>query len=249
MCSLIEAFQTISDPISRNDDLFGNVQASNDVDISEKKKKKKRRVPMPPLEQVIEPDRPAHRTLPPAELLGAGPTSNTRDSSMSDMLSALDSAEYFPHPSTDVPNQNAYTLEPNWATAFNDTSAPSWIKERMPKRDNQAPLVVAPWMDGAPTLWKKVPEGQNEQLDLDAVERKVDSTLSAYQTKFEAMFKKLEELESSRSESQHLEIILFVLGGIFILLILDILVKQGTQAMVLLGNATATVGGGRYFMN
>jgi hypothetical protein len=46
-----------------------------------------------------------------------------------------------------------------------------------------------------------------------------------------------------------LEIILFVLGGIFIVLILDILVKQGTQAMVLLGNATATVGGGRYFMN
>jgi hypothetical protein len=98
-------------------------------------------------------------------------------------------------------------------------------------------------MDGAPTLWKKVPEEQARQVAVEKVEQKENAKLDILQRKFDSMFKKLEDLESSRSESQHLEIILFVLGGIFIILLLDLLVKQGTQAMVMLGNVGATVGG------
>jgi hypothetical protein len=253
MCSLEEAFQTISE--SRNDDLLANpgmgLQASNstsqeDSDIQEKKKKKekKRRAPMPPSEEVVEPDRPAHKPRPLPERLGVDHSKESK--SITQMLDAVQSADLFPHPATDSMNANAYLLEPNWASSFHDTSAPDWIKSRMPQRHVEAPLVPSAWVDGGPTLWKKVPEKQQEQVDLDVAERKVDRNIDDLQRKFDIMFKKLEELEHVRTESQHLEIILFVLGGIFILLLLDLLVKQGTQAMVLIGGATATVGG-RYF--
>lgn len=250
MCSLSEAFQTFGDPASRNDNLLGEFAEEpplepNGFENSDKKRKKKRRAPMPPSEQVIEPDRPAHRKAPPAELLGI--QSNTETTSTSEMLNALESSDFFPHPSTDSANKNAYMLEPNWATAFNDSSAPTWIKTRMPPKTAEAPLIPSPWMDGAPTLWKKVPEVQAKQVELDFAEKKMDTALDSLQRKFDIMFKKLEDLESARSESQHLEIILFVLGGVFILLLLDLLVRQGSQAMVMLGNANTLVGGTRMF--
>ena len=155
------------------------------------------------------------------------------------MLNAVESEEYFPHPSVENSDSNVYKLEPDWATAFQDTSAPSWIKERLPNRNAETPLVPSPWLDGAPTLWQKVPASQATQLDLEGAERKANTGLDELQRKFDSMFQKLEELDSSRAESQHLEIILFILGGIFLLLLLDILVKQGTQAMVLLGQVGA----------
>lgn len=240
MCSLAEAFQTFGDP-SRNDNLLGEVI---DETMQEKKRKKKRRAPMPP-EEVIEPDRPAHRPLPPAELLGGRPTANTESTSKSDMLNALESVDFFPNPSTDSSNKNAYLLEPSWATAFNDTSAPSWIKDRMVKHTAEAPLIPSPWIDGASTLWKRIPESQENQF-VENVAEQTETSIDSLQRKFDVMFKKLEDLESSRSESQHLEIILFVLGGFFILLLLDLLVKQGSQAMAVLGAVHSTVGGGRY---
>ena len=250
MCSLTEAFQTFVDPMPRNDNLLGEFareSPSNDgsFESPEKRKKKKRRAPMPPSEQVIEPDRPAHRNRNVGELLGG----NAESTSHSEMLNALDASEHFPHPSVDAGNKNTYMLEPDWATAFNDTSAPSWIKERMPRREAETPLIPSPWMDGAPTLWRKTPEGQAKptQIDIKKIEEKTDTALEDLQRKFDSMFKKLEDLETSRSESQHLEIILFVLGGVFIILLLDLLVRQGTQAMVMITNANTVVGGSRMF--
>lgn len=248
MCSLTEAFQTFDDSMSRNDNLLGEFseepQNQNSFESPEKKKKKKRRAPMPPSEQVIEPDRPANRNRNIGEILGG----NSESTSQSQMLSALDANEHFPHPSADAGTKNTYLLEPDWATAFNDTSAPSWIKERMPRKDAEAPLIPSPWMDGAPTLWRKVPEDQAKQTEIiEKVEEKADSALDDLQRKFDNLFKKLEDLETSRSESQHLEIILFVLGGIFIILLIDILVRQGSQAMSIIGKASNTVGGFRMF--
>lgn len=228
MCSLQEAFQP-----------FSNIPGPETDPDPERRKKKKRRVPTP--ESVVEPDRPAHRTLPPAELLGGGVTPNTKSTSISDMLNAVESAEFFPHPSLEHSDPNVYNLEPDWATAFQDSSAPSWIKERLPNRNTEAPLVPSPWLDGAPTLWQKIPSSQSTQFNLEGAEQKAVAGLDELQKKFDSMFKKLEELEHSRSESQHLEIILFILGGIFLLLLIDLLVKQGTQAMVLLGQQTGGV--------
>jgi len=139
MCSLEEAFSSFTDT-SRNED-----QGSLFKLDAEKKHRKKRRATLPPPEpQVIEPDRPAHRPLPPGELLGGAPTSNTKNGSESEMLNAFESADYFPHPSKDVVDKNVYNLEPDWATAFNDTSVPDWIKNRMPHRENEAPLIPSP---------------------------------------------------------------------------------------------------------
>jgi hypothetical protein len=239
MCSLTEAFQSFVDPVPRSDNLLGEfVEDQSGFDSNEKKKRKKRRAPMPPQEQVIEPDRPAHRQLPGAELLGG------QDKSMfqSEMLNAAEpSTAHFPNPSIDVSNKNVYMLEPDWATSFNETSTPSWIKDRMPRREAEAPLIASPWLDGSPTLWKKTHEEQPIQAEIEKVEEKANDALDSLQQKFDIMFKKLEDLETARSESQHIEIILFVLGGIFIILLLDLMVRQGTQAMMLMNNVNANV--------
>lgn len=241
MCSIEEAYQTFSE--SRNDDfadiptqtaLFGSPE-------TERRRKKKRRGVLPPPEpQVIEPDRPAHRKLPVAELLGGPPTENKETTSFSEMLNALETDTYFPHPTVENQDKDLYTLQPEWATVFNDNSAPEWIKDRMPQRQSEVPLVPSPWLDGAPTLWQKVEKQNYKQADLEGAKEAADSRLDALQRKLDHMFEKLDTMEISRGESNHLEIILFILGGIFLILLLDLLVKQGTQATMMI----AAAGGG-----
>ena len=240
MCSLQEAFQSFTDP-SRNEDNAPIDSSSMFALESDKKRRKKRRAPLPPPEpQVIEPDRPAHRPLPPGELLGGAPTSNYKSSSESEMLNAFETADYFPHPATDVSDKNVYNLEPDWATVFNDTSTPDWIKNRLPHRENEAPLIPSPWLDGQSTLWQKIGKNEQNQADLKGAEVAANSRLDDLQRKLDHMFHKLEQMEVTKSESNLLEILLFVLGGIFLILILDILVKQGTQASMII----AAAGGG-----
>ena len=148
MCSLTEAFSSFTDS-SRNDEQAPINSSSLFALDADKKRRKKRRAVLPPPEpQVIEPDRPAHRPLPPGELLGGAPTENSRSSSDSEMLNAFETADYFPHPAQDVVDKNVYKLEPDWATAFNDTGTPDWIKNRLPHRENEAPLIPSPWLDG-----------------------------------------------------------------------------------------------------
>lgn len=229
MCSLEEAFTTFQEVDSRNTDYD-----------QEKKKKKKRRAALPPPEPlVVEPDRPAHRPLGTGELL-TGPSTNRESTSVSEMLNAYEQASYFPHPHADKEDENVYKLEPDWAKAFHNDSAPDWIKQRMPQRDAEVPLVPSPWMDGASTLWRKVPESQKLQSDLEGASNAANEKIDELQRKLDKMFKKLDDLEVSRNESNHVEIILFVLGGIFLILMLDLLVKQGTQATMIL----AAAGGG-----
>jgi hypothetical protein len=225
MCSLEEAFTTFSEIPSRSGGAGG-----------EHKKRKKRAHLPPPEPTVIEPDRPAHRPLPPAEILGGGATEYT-DTPMSATLNALDTAPHFPHPAPETEDPNMYNLEPDWAKVFNDSSAPQWIKDRMPNRAAESPLIPAPWMDSAPTLWQRVPAALANEPGLAAAEEAAESRLESMQKRLESMFQKLEDLEQTRSESQHMEIILFVLGGIFLIFLIDLLVKQGTQASLLLAAA------------
>lgn len=227
MCSLEEAFTTFSEtPLQPP---------------GEGKKRRKRHATLPPPEpSVIEPDRPAHRPLPPAQILGGSATEYT-DSPMSAMLNALDTSAHFPHPSPESENPNMYNLEPDWAKVFNDSSAPQWIKERMPSRAAETPLVPSPWLDGAPSLWQRVPSALANEPGLHAAEEAAESRLENMQKRLESMFQKLEDLDQTRSESQHMEIILFVLGGIFLIFLIDLLVKQGTQASLFL----AAAGGAR----
>jgi hypothetical protein len=244
MCSLEEAFTSFTDTSRNEDQGLANGSSSLFALDSDKKRRKKRRAPLPPPEpQVIEPDRPAHRKLPPGELLGGAPSSNSQDGSQSEMLNAFETADYFPHPAKDVVDKNVYQLEPDWATAFNDTSTPDWIKNRMPHRENEAPLIPSPWLDGQSTLWQKIGKSEQTQANLKGAEVAAESRLDDLQRKLDSMFHKLEQMEVSKSESNLLEILLFVLGGIFLILILDILVKQGTQASMII----AAAGGGQLY--
>jgi len=238
MCSLEEAFNPFTESRAFPEDL-------------ERKRKKKRKNLLPPPEpEVIEPDRPAHRRLPPAELLGGAPTEHKTSTSESLMLNASDASdsseasEYFPHPSVDVKDTNVYTLEPDWTKVFNTSSAPDWIKERLPRKDAEVPLVPSPWLDGAATLWRNVPESQGG-LNLRGAERAAESRIDELQKKLDSMFSKMEDMDAGRTESNHLEIILFILGGLFLLLILDLVVKQGTQASILYATANGAMGGFR----
>ena len=238
MCSIEEAYQTFSE--SRNDDsadvptqtaLFGS------PDTERRRKKKRRGVLPPPEPLVVEPDRPAHRSLPPAELLGGSPTEHKETTSVSEMLNALETETYFPYPTVENQNKDLFTLQPEWATVFHDSSAPAWIKERLPQRQAEVPLVPSPWLDGASTLWQKIEKQNYKQADIEGAKEAADARLDALQRKLDHMFEKLDTMELSRGQSNHLEIILFILGGIFLILLLDLLVKQGTQATMMIAAA------------
>lgn len=192
----------------------------------------------PPEPEVIEPDRPAHRRLPPAELLGGEPTQNNQSSSVSQMLNAFDSESYFPHPHIDTSDKNMYMLEPDWARQFTGEDVPEWMKDRMASREAEVPLTPSPWLDGnSSTLWQRVPASKQGDPILKEAAVAADSRLDDLQKKFDSMFQKLEDIDRSRAESNHIEILMFVLGGVFLLLMLDMLVKQGTQATMLVAAA------------
>lgn len=217
-----------------------------DPELPRRKKKSKRYMLPPPEPMVIEPDRPAHRPLPPAELLGGEPTENKTSSSPSALLNAYDVANgYFAHPNEDIKDDNVYNLEPDWAKTFNASSAPDWIKSRFPDPEAETPLVPSPWLDGGATLWQHTPDSLKTQPDLKKAAVAADSRIDELQRKLDSMFQKLDDLETTRAESNHLEIILFVLAGIFLLLLIDLLVKQGSQAQMLVSAAGGTLFGGR----
>jgi hypothetical protein len=209
----------------------------------ERKKKKKRRL-LPPEPATIDPDRPGARPPPPAEILGGTPEEFTTWSPPSAMLNAYDPSPSFPHPSSDVDDDKAYVLEPDWAKPFNSASAPDWIKERMPKRDAETPLIASPWMENQPTLWQSVPDGLRTQFNLGGAKTGAEERADVLERRLNAMFGKLDDLEAGRIANNHMEILMFILGGIFLILLLDLIVKQGTQASVLLAAA-----GGRTLMS
>lgn len=236
MCSLEEAFSNF---LNESDGGGGSLVAGLDEmprADPERRKKKKRRALLPPEPAVIEPDRPAHRPPPPPQLL-----EGSAESAESALLNAYDvSNDYFPHPSSDVDNSSVYNLEPDWAKVFNASSAPDWIKERMPSRNVESPLTPSPWIDGSPTLWQSVPDGLRTQFNLGGAKQTAESRLDDLQRRLDSMFDRLDGMETSRNQNTHLEILLFVLGGLFLLLVIDLLVKQGMQAAYML----ATSGGG-----
>ena len=208
------------------------------IETSSRRTKKKRKTLEPPEPLVIEPDRPAHRRPSDAELLGGVAEPNDEPRSESVMLNALDTnMNYAPHPSVEVKDENVYNLEPDWAKAFNDVSAPEWIKERMPNKAAEVPVVPSPWIDGESSLWQRIPSELKYQAGLQDAKEKNESRIDELQSKLDDMFEKLNSMERTRSESQHIEIILFVLGGLFLLLLLDLLVKQGTRATFYMASA------------
>jgi hypothetical protein len=242
MCSIEEAYSMFW----QNDDGGGAPAAQN----GERRRKKKRRTPLPPEPAVIEPDRPAHSPMAPGELLGGGGGRegyyDYSSTPTSPMLAAQDVSDYFPHPSSDVDSQTVYNLEPDWAQPFNEASAPDWIKERMPKRDAETPLIPSPWVDGQPSLWQSVPDGLRTQFDLGGARTGAEQRTDALERRLNSMFAKLDDMEAGRLANNHMEILMFILGGFVLLLLLDLIVKQGTQATVLLAAAggRAVFGGG-----
>ena len=243
MCSVDEAYSMFW----QNDD-GAPVPTAN----GERRRKKKRRTPLPPEPAVIEPDRPAHIPMPPGELLGGGigegePYSDYSSTPPSPMLTAQTASDYFPHPSSDVDSQTVYNLEPDWAKPFNDAGAPDWIKERMPKRDAETPLIPSPWMEGQPSLWQSVPDGLRTQFNLGGARTSAEERADALERRLNSMFAKLDDMEAGRLANNHMEILMFILGGFVLLLLLDLIVKQGTQATVLLAAAggRALFGGSR----
>lgn len=92
-----------------------------------------------------------------------------------------------------------------------------------------------PWFDMAPTLWQNIPTDWKGGETRDAGSQQY-SRMDELQNRIDSLFSRLEATEHVRSESNHTEVILFILGGLFLLLILDLLVKQGTQASIWMAN-------------
>ncbi len=242
MCSLTEAFHSFTDE-SRNESQV--VDNSSLFDYTEKsgtgKHRKKRRAQLPPEEpRVVEPDRPANR--PPSAIERLTGAASTRPSQM---LNALEDTEYFPTPSADSADKNVYNLEPDWASVFANLPEPDWITKTSSPPPKQITHSVSPFpVDGMPTLWQDVPKTRQQIAQNFGVESTgAGSRLDSFQQRLDELFQKLETIENTKSDSAIPEVLLFVLGGIFLILLLDILVKQGTQASLLL----AAAGGARSY--
>lgn len=202
----------------------------------------------PPESHVIEPDRPANKPMATPTYVGGGsatPTSYSNILTASDSVGGMDGSNFFLNPHNDSPDaESAYLLEPDWTKPFQNPSMPPWIKDRMAKNEAEIPLTpeASSLFDGMPTLWQKVPAAMAPTpiATTEVSEDRLMLLESKLDGKLERMFAKLEAMEKGRSEGNHMEVILFILGGLFLLLMLDMLVKQGTRASMML----AAAGGG-----
>jgi len=225
MCSINEAFQ--SSFVMGGGDSGGFTRAEDDT----KRHKKRRKAILPPEPAVIEPDRPANRPLAAAELLTGNTT--TPESAILNAYD-VDNSGYFPHPTTDSRDENVYKLDPDWATVFNSVQTPIWIKERI-QPEKEKPKESPTPIDGQSTLWQSI------QSPVTGTTGTTGTQIADLQRRLDSMFAKLDELEQSRSQSAHLEILMFILGGLLLIFILDIFVKQGTRIAIMLSNHVATM--------
>jgi len=228
MCSLDEAYAPFSDPPV----------------VAERKQKKKKRYVLPPPEGSTpsfassDPDRPAFRRKVPGELLSSeGFQDAPTPSPMLNASPPTPTPSYFPTPSPDSDDPSVYNLDPQWAQMFTGSSAPAWMKDRMPDRAADIPLIPSAWVDGQPTLWEDVNPGS--VLDIKGAQTLADRRVDALQKKLDGLFAKLEDIDAQKSKGTHLELIMFVFGGFFLLLLLDLLVKQGMSATIAMSNAIA----------
>ena len=255
-CTLEEAFQTnISDSI-----LPPSRQQFEEPGKGEKgrtKPRRQKRSPLPPQEpSVIEPDRAARNYKLPAELLGEQPRNDTTTSISSYLVGLNDPNEdYFPYPNGggDEPGfDKSFMLEPNWTDQFID---------RVPSQKTETPPFPGASVDGYSTLYRKIPLPQsksdetrgmveqeqiNSQHNPTTLMGAATSMTPDIQKRIDDIFNKIDALEVARSESNHSEIILFVMTGIFVLLMLDLLLKQGCKALgtIVTASAVSTQHGG-----
>jgi hypothetical protein len=240
-CTLEEAFQSsMTDSVlpPMRQGLLEEPSAKGEKGRS--KSKKSRRSPLPPQEpSVVEPDRPAHRPKSDAELLGGGAPRNDFTTSLSSYLIGVEdpNEDYFPYPSGGSEAgdfEKQFMLEPNWYEQ---------MQTRMPNPRAETPPLPGASVDGYSTLYKDVPvpkRRDDEARNLVAEEKRGNpQTMAAtvvtsdpeLHKRIDDLFQKIDNLELSRTESNHSEIILFVMTGIFILLMLDLLLKQGARAI------------------
>jgi hypothetical protein len=184
-----------------------------------KKKKLKKRPLLPPPETGPDltyspPSDPDHWT-PPSE----------QPASWTDFAAAPD--PYYFHP-------DSYILKaPEWADH-------DWIRKNLPEKNTELAPTPQPWFDSAPTLWQNIPTDWKGGETRDAGSMQQFNRLDELQSRIDSLFARLQETDRVRSESNHTEVILFILGGLFLLLILDLLVKQGTQASIWMAAANST---------
>jgi hypothetical protein len=255
-CTLDEAFQTnISESVLPAMRQQNPEEPSSRGERGRLKSKKQRRSNLPPQEPtVVEPDRPAHRPKQAAELLGGGAHGNDTSTSLSSYLTGSQdpNEDYFPFPNGDNegdPNfDKQFMLEPNWYEQF---------QHRMPNPRAETPPFPGASVDGYDTLYKNIPVPktrdsgryiirQGDNIPGKPVNIAASVTQdSELKKRIDELFQKIDNLEISRTESNHSEIILFVMVGIFVLLMLDLLLKQGARAIGSIANAVAIPQSGR----
>jgi hypothetical protein len=241
-CTIEEAFQSnIADtalPLSKHH--IGEQSKLEKAKLKSRKHSSKR-VPQEP--NVIEPDRPAHRHKSPAEILSGTPDKNEASSSISSyLIGASDPNEdYFPYPTGaggEGEFDKQFLLEPNWYEQLHD---------RVPRSEN---IQVPGWpVDGKSTLYTDIQPDYRRANDMnnhtDKENKKAVSVPAAMthdsemRRRIDEIYQKMDQLEISRSESNHSEIILFVMTGIFVLLLLDLLLKQGSRLLGTIATASA----------
>lgn len=213
------------------------------------KPRRKKRPALPPEPFQIDPDRPANR--PPSEV-----SSMNAPSEYSNLLQAVDHDQSYYMESTNPAPESDSMLEADWTKQFQGQSVPPWIKERLAAKDAEIPLKptepsqpISSWMQG---LYQRVPSSYappssyTETIMAPTMgptkapmhaPSYSEERLMRIESRLDKLFDKLESVEKNRTESNHIEIIMFILGGLFLILMLDLLVKQGTKACIMVAKA------------
>jgi hypothetical protein len=188
-----------------------------------KKKKPKKRPLLPPPE--TGPDLTSSSFIPDREEWS--PPSE-QSASWTDFAAAPDPDAFHP---------DSYMLKaPEWTDH-------DWIRKNLPGKNTELAPTPQPWFDSAPTLWQNIPTDWKGGELRDAGSSLQFNRLDELQTRIDSLFARLEETDRVRSESNHTEVILFILGGLFLLLIIDLLVKQGAAASLWMAQRTPSLVG------
>lgn len=227
------------------------VQSPRDTKLRPRKHKKSSSLLMPtgqrtPDAQVIEPDRPAHRPLPPAELLGGGVTEFTENKSKSTLLVAGPdpTEDYFPYPigaEGGDDDEGSWMLKPDWAAEFASAANPK----------SELPIAPATPIDGYNTLWEQIPDMRVALRKVPEATRGIGGIDDDLREKIDRIFAKLDNTEEPKTKANdESELLLFILIGFFIILILEIIIRQSGYMFAAVGISAAQAsmrqgGGGR----
>lgn len=120
-----------------------------------------------------------------------------------------------------TPDLNSYTLEPNFTTAFSAKGI---------DRATGGSKIAIPSISDA---WKPLtPSGANTSFFKNLPLSGNTSDISSLEKKIDMLFARLDDLQNGGVENAQTEVMMFISTGIFVMFLMDLLVKRGMSVKI-----------------